>query len=478
MTTVINPSAVLVDADPRTMIVGANVRLDARLDKDFVDSIRERGVLQPIVAYRGDDDELVVVRGQRRILGAIEAGRPTVPVVVYDRPDEADRLVDQLAENDHRTGLDTREHVAAFQQLSALGVPAGQIAKKTARPQAAVDAALVVAGSELASKATERYDFLTLDHAAALAEFQDDGEAVKRLVVSARDGGFDHQLQRLRDERDMAAEKARLTAELTESGLTVIDRPPYGHKKIQALEYLKVGKKNATAANHGKCPGHAAFVAETYSPKRGYTAQYACTDFPKHGHDLRYPSSAGAGRTAAADMSLQERADAAAERRDVIRCNKESASAETVRRAWLRTFMARNAAPKGTAGFVALSLARADHQLGTALSEQHRLARELLGLPELVSSYKDPEAHQAAQRALTDLVGKASDGRAQMISLGLVLAGYESGLARDFWRRNDTAVTRYLRFLQTHGYELSAVELRACGVPPTAGAEAAAEEDA
>lgn len=460
----------LVEADPRGLIVGANVRLDPRLDQGFIDSIRERGVLQPIVAYHGDDGELVVLRGQRRTLAAIAADRATVPVVVYDRPDEADRLVDQLSENDHRTGLDTREHVAAFQQLAALGVPAGQIAKRTARPKPAVDAALVVAGSELASKATEQYSFLTLDHAAAIAEFQNDGSAVERLVGGARNGGFDHQLQRLRDERDTAAAKAKLTAELTEQGLTVIERPVYDHKKIKTLEYLKVGKKNATEANHRKCPGHAVFLAEQWGQgQRSWAQQYACTDYPKHGHDLRHPSAGGSGRASAEDMDPEEREKARAERRDLIASNKASDSAQVVRRAWLGAFLARKTPPKGANAFVAASLAESDHQVTTAISDRHTLARELLGLPPVPQSYQ--EGYQASQAALTDLVAKAGDARAAMLTLGFVLAAYEAGMPRDFWRHKNTATARYLRYLQECGYELCDVELRACGEQPPSTAD-------
>src|SRR3954470_24240900 len=139
-----------VHIDPRDLVVGANVRLDARLDSDFVDSIRERGVLQAITAYRDDEQHLVVLYGQRRTLGAIEAGRDTVPVMIVARPDEPDRLGDQVVENDHRAGLRAAERVAAFEQMAAFGVPAAQIAKRTGAKKAEVATALTVAASPLA----------------------------------------------------------------------------------------------------------------------------------------------------------------------------------------------------------------------------------------------------------------------------------------------------------------------------------------
>ena len=43
-----------------------NVRDDAALIADFVDSVREHGVINPIVAVRGDDGVVRVRSGQRR----------------------------------------------------------------------------------------------------------------------------------------------------------------------------------------------------------------------------------------------------------------------------------------------------------------------------------------------------------------------------------------------------------------------------
>src|SRR5690242_18198358 len=99
----------LIHIDPREVVVGTNVRLDARLDKSFVESIRERGVLVPIVGYYNDEQQFTVLYGQRRTLASVEAERDTIPAYVVDGQDEADRLIDQMAENDHRKSLTKSE---------------------------------------------------------------------------------------------------------------------------------------------------------------------------------------------------------------------------------------------------------------------------------------------------------------------------------------------------------------------------------
>lgn len=452
--------ATLVDADPRTLVVGANTRVDARLDKDFVASIRERGVLQPIVAYRGAGEQLIVVYGQRRTLAAIEADRPLVPVMVLAEPDDVDRIVDQLAENDHRVGLHTSDRVAAYQQLAAIGVPAGEIARRTAQPEASVTAALAVASSDVARTAAAQHD-LTLDQAAAVAEFDADAAAVQTLLSAAQRGGFEHQLQRLRDDREMAAKRAALLEQLTGKGIAVVDRPPYNHARIKDLQYLLVGKRNATEANHRKCPGHAAFLVETYTRDRNWAVQYACTNYPKHGHTLRHPGSGG-GIQKAEDMTPEEREAAAAERRDVVRSNKLWDSAEKVRRDFLRTLLARKVAPRGAAAFIATALASGDYAISSALGDGHPLAHELLGLTK--PGYGEP-------KPIVGMVGKAGDGRALMLGLGLVLAAYEGSTSRQTWRSVNPGIARYLRYLEANGYELSDVERRACGEQPAAAGD-------
>ena len=79
------------------------------------------------------------------------------------------------------------ERVDLVSQLSAFGMKAAEITKKTRIPKADVTAAKTVAGSELAKKAADRYDFLTLEQATAVAEFDDDPEAVKRLAPAAQE---------------------------------------------------------------------------------------------------------------------------------------------------------------------------------------------------------------------------------------------------------------------------------------------------
>ena len=64
---------VMEQIDPSTLLVDTNVRTDATPDKTLIESVRDLGVLVPVVAVRTEDG--VRVRyGHRRTRAAIEAG--------------------------------------------------------------------------------------------------------------------------------------------------------------------------------------------------------------------------------------------------------------------------------------------------------------------------------------------------------------------------------------------------------------------
>lgn len=130
----------LVLADPATLELEVNTRLDANLDPHFCASIRDHGVQEPITARRRASDGTLVVRtGQRRTLAAVRVGLRQVPVIIAAEPavedcDEVDttgedyragqteRIVEQLVENQHRRAITDAEEVTAHQQLLGLGL--------------------------------------------------------------------------------------------------------------------------------------------------------------------------------------------------------------------------------------------------------------------------------------------------------------------------------------------------------------------
>jgi ParB family chromosome partitioning protein len=83
---------------------------------ELVHSIREIGLLQPVVVRRTGDTSYELVMGERRWRATRDAGLETIPAIVRDTTDD-DLLRDALLENLHRAELNPLEEAAAYQQL-------------------------------------------------------------------------------------------------------------------------------------------------------------------------------------------------------------------------------------------------------------------------------------------------------------------------------------------------------------------------
>lgn len=82
----------------------------------LVASIRELGVLQPVLVRPTDDGTYELIAGERRWRAAKRAGLATVPAIVRGADDVAS-LEQAVVENSHRQDLNPLEEAAAYQQL-------------------------------------------------------------------------------------------------------------------------------------------------------------------------------------------------------------------------------------------------------------------------------------------------------------------------------------------------------------------------
>lgn len=83
---------------------------------ELVHSIKEVGLLQPIVVREVSPDRFELIMGERRWRASQKAGRGTIGAIVRDTSDD-DLLRDALLENLHRSQLNPLEEASAYQQL-------------------------------------------------------------------------------------------------------------------------------------------------------------------------------------------------------------------------------------------------------------------------------------------------------------------------------------------------------------------------
>lgn len=225
------PTGSLEHLNPNDLDIDHNVRDHPDIDRDFLASIKEHGVLQPILAVRAPDGQIRVRAGQRRTLAARQANLATVPVYITtdntntDKARDAARIAEQIVENDHRAALTESQRAKGIQQLLLHGVTPTKVAKALSIRKEVVEAAATIAESAPALEALDTTQ-LTIEQAASLAEFNNDPDSLHYLQTAANPGEFDHRLSELRQQARSAAERAAAAEPLRQQGYTILDQRP------------------------------------------------------------------------------------------------------------------------------------------------------------------------------------------------------------------------------------------------------------
>lgn len=149
-------------------------------------SVRELGVLQPILVRETGPEAFELIAGERRWRAAKRAGLPTIPVVIKEA-DNLASLEQAVVENLHRQDLNPLEEAAAYQQLlEDFGMTHEQLAERVGKSRVTITNTLRLfqlppSIQKLVSEAT-----ITAGHARALLGTPDRAfqEALARRVVA------------------------------------------------------------------------------------------------------------------------------------------------------------------------------------------------------------------------------------------------------------------------------------------------------
>ena len=114
------------------------VHFDEESLEELAASIREIGVLQPVLARDMGNGAFQLVAGERRWRAARRAGLATVPAVVR-RTDDLSSVEQALVENLHRQDLTPLEEAAAYQQLiEDFGLTHEQVSGRVGKSRSAI----------------------------------------------------------------------------------------------------------------------------------------------------------------------------------------------------------------------------------------------------------------------------------------------------------------------------------------------------
>ena len=142
---------------------------------ELVHSIREVGLLQPVVVRKSGDDSYELIMGERRWRASQEAGRDTIPAIVRET-DDNDMLRDALLENLHRSQLNPLEEAAAYGQLlEDFGCTHEELAQRIGRSRPQISNTLRLLKLSPAVQRRVAAGVLSAGHARALLSVDDPG---------------------------------------------------------------------------------------------------------------------------------------------------------------------------------------------------------------------------------------------------------------------------------------------------------------
>ena len=221
---------------------------DSESLSELADSIREHGVLQPLLVRRLpgaslEDESYQLVAGERRWRAARMAGLSEVPVVVREMS-EAEVLEFALIENLQREDLNPLEEAGGYQELiDTFGLTQEEVARKVGRSRSAVANALRVLKLPQELHPYLRDGDLTAGHAKALLTVKERGKMLKLAEITIEQGLSVREVERRAARLNEASEEADLVpiihdhfykemqlAMQNELGRRVRINPKYGDK--------------------------------------------------------------------------------------------------------------------------------------------------------------------------------------------------------------------------------------------------------
>lgn len=188
---------------------------DSESLSELADSIREHGVLQPLLVRRMpgasmDEESYQLVAGERRWRAARMAGLSEVPVVVREMS-EAEVLEFALIENLQREDLNPLEEAGGYQELiDTFGLTQEEVARKVGRSRSAVANALRVLKLPQELHPYLRDGDLTAGHAKALLTVKERGKMLKLAEITIEQGLSVREVERRAARLNEASEEADL----------------------------------------------------------------------------------------------------------------------------------------------------------------------------------------------------------------------------------------------------------------------------
>jgi len=149
---------------------------------ELADSIRENGIIQPIIVVENENSRFEIVAGERRYRAAKRVGLEKIPVVIK-RITKKEKMVFSIIENVQRDDLNCVEEALAYLQLiSEFKLTQDEVAKKVGKSRSSIANLLRIL--KLPRQVIEllQSNKLSFGHAKVLISLKDEIEKIKMLA--------------------------------------------------------------------------------------------------------------------------------------------------------------------------------------------------------------------------------------------------------------------------------------------------------
>ncbi|WP_408631140.1 ParB/RepB/Spo0J family partition protein [Microbacterium suaedae] len=179
------PGIRLVHVDPHSIVPNPRqprTLFDADDLAELVHSVREFGVLQPVVVRDKKDGTYELIMGERRTRASREAGLERIPAIVRETADE-NLLRDALLENIHRAELNPLEEASAYQQLiEDFGITQEQLADRIGRSRPQISNTIRLLRLPEPVQQRVAAGVLTAGHARTILSLDGDADGMQKLA--------------------------------------------------------------------------------------------------------------------------------------------------------------------------------------------------------------------------------------------------------------------------------------------------------
>jgi ParB/RepB/Spo0J family partition protein len=289
-----DPLAPLVVMTATNIIDRAPTNRPCVLDDGFIASIREHGVLQPVLLHRRPDSiRLQLIAGERRWTAACQVGRDVIPAVIYQDLDPKTIAIMRAVENLRRRDLTPGEQAVAIQDVITAGMTRKDLAAELGETPAWVTQRVEYFTLDAAEQAAVDAGTIPWAHVPAVAKL--DAAALTQFRArgtwqSVDSWLADHRRKETEHQAEIAARK-----QAAASGHPIVPMPRPGLEPGVVLEHVLDDDELAVFAEaHAGEPCHAITVTPRWVDNaRTWATLDVCTDRTRHQPDgpstLKWP---------------------------------------------------------------------------------------------------------------------------------------------------------------------------------------------